>query len=237
MTAPDETFVKVPTFVHAAVGTGALSPTALALYVMLRSYRNHQKQVAWPSLPTLAKAMNMKNPRNLIKYIGELEAIGAVIVTKDQGTSNVYIFPETGTSAGTTTRTSGGTTPAENHKTRTSGSTTTRTSGSTTPVPQEVLPPVPQEVPKPDRRNQIEKKERIERLADASRPPLRSAADALTFRQGPRTRNFEDVLPWLIQETGRELTALEELRVKQELLPSSMSMAQIRERFLERIAS
>lgn len=200
---PLETFVRVPTFVHAALGEGRLTPTGLALYVVLRSYRNSRNGGAWPSLASLAKAMNMKNPKNLVKYIKELRAIGAIVpVSNPRVLSVTYMFPEnsptetvasaeevlnadiieeTGTSADTGTSGSTGTGWGDEYD---PFAGTTGTSGDTNPVPVEVPTGTSGDtatgtsgdtqtrLTEPDRGTR-----KIERLADASRTPLR-AADA-----------------------------------------------------------
>lgn len=226
MTTPGETFVKVPTFIHDAVGTGRLSPTALALYVILRSHRNHRKQAAWPSLATLAREMHMKNSRNLIKYIRELEELRAVLITKDPGTSNTYMFPETIAAGGSTLgNTTGGSSTAL-QRTSTSGDTTTGTSGHTAAVPPEVLPPVFEEVLKPDRGNQSKELDQLERIVDTSRRPLR-ALDVQPSMDKPRIRGWCDLLSWLDEELGRPLELSDELYIKQKLRPAGMSDQQI----------
>lgn len=198
-TEPLDKFVKVPEFVHAALGEGRLTPTALALYVVLRSYRNSKNGGAWPSLGTLAKAMNMKNPKNLDKYIKELKAIGAIVRVNNPAVrlTVTYVFPENGPTATTEeaqdpdiieetgtsadTGTSGGTGWGRGDE-NDLFSGATGTSGDTAPVPVEIPTGTSGDTAtstsgdtqtrqrEPDRGTR-----KIERSVDTVRRPLRSA--------------------------------------------------------------
>ncbi|RJT74357.1 helix-turn-helix domain-containing protein [Arthrobacter cheniae] len=88
------TFVKVPTFVMELACAGDISPQALRLYVVLRSYQNHENRKSWPSFATLADRLNIPHRQNINRYMAELTTSGAVIKSNRSGTSSVYTFPD-----------------------------------------------------------------------------------------------------------------------------------------------
>ena len=68
-----------------------LSPAAKALYLVIMTYASNENRTAFPSRDTLAKDLN-SSVKSVGKYIGELEAAGAMIVTRrrNRRTGNFY---------------------------------------------------------------------------------------------------------------------------------------------------
>ncbi|QGJ88158.1 hypothetical protein PBI_EDMUNDO_87 [Arthrobacter phage Edmundo] len=71
------------------------SSHAYKLYGVLRGYADNRTRKAWPSLATLAARMKFGKPESVTPYVKELEAMGAITVTRsraENGTKNVNIY-------------------------------------------------------------------------------------------------------------------------------------------------
>ncbi|ASR83966.1 HTH DNA binding domain protein [Arthrobacter phage Shrooms] len=62
---------------------------AYKLYGVLRGYADNRTRRAWPSLATLASRMKFAKPDTVIPYIKELEAMGAIRVTRSKAENKV----------------------------------------------------------------------------------------------------------------------------------------------------
>src|SRR4029453_1570338 len=65
------------------------SSHAYKLYGVLRGYADNPTRKAWPSLATLAARMKFAKPDTVIPYIKELEAMGAIRVTRSKAENKV----------------------------------------------------------------------------------------------------------------------------------------------------
>lgn len=86
---PNTGYSEIPDWVTEA------SSHAYKLYGVLRGYADNRTRKAWPSLATLAARMGFGKPDTVTPYVKELEAMGAITVTRsraENGTKNVNIY-------------------------------------------------------------------------------------------------------------------------------------------------
>lgn len=164
-TEPLDTFIKVPTFVLELASAGVISPRAFLLYSALRSHRNNRTGTAWASNRVIAQEAGIAKPGNVARVLSELIDAGAVVVSRRDGATNVYSFPEN------PTHLMGEDPDLDTHLM----DEVPPTSRVRTPPPHTVGPPHLMGEDQTIRSELDELTTSNERLVDTSRPPLRSA--------------------------------------------------------------
>lgn len=74
-------YILVPADLIAYVADHKISPTALALYVVLLSHHNRKRgdDYVWPRRESMARALGLSRPQSVDKYLTELRAAGLII--------------------------------------------------------------------------------------------------------------------------------------------------------------